>query len=74
MSLNKYTLTVRRESFIKAIRHEQREQFKAEQRAKMLEACNFKDEVWRFKMSLHTLDLTREQARAIKVLPHPYSL
>jgi hypothetical protein len=69
--LDKYTLNVRRESLLKAIRSQQREQFKADRRATLLEhhaRARQADEIYRFRLALFTLNLSNEQGRVLEVL------
>lgn len=59
-SINKYTLDVRREGFLKAIRTEQRQQIKARKRAELLESQDYPERLWRFRTKLITLNLVYE--------------
>lgn len=56
-SINKYTIDVRRQGFLKAIRSEQRELIKARKRAQLLEEQDPAEVMWRFRNKLATLDL-----------------
>lgn len=74
--MNKYTLNVRRESLLKSIRSQQREQFKADRRATLLEhhaRARQADEIYRFRLALFTLNLSNEQGRVLQVPPYPCS-
>lgn len=56
-SINKYTIDVRRQGFIKAIRSKQRELIKASKRAQLLGEQNHVEVMWKFRNKLVTLDL-----------------
>lgn len=74
-SINKYTIDVRREGFLKAIRTEQRQQIKARKRAQLLGSQDYMETLWRFRTKLNTLDLTSELEWqcAVEVLARPFS-
>lgn len=68
---DRYTLNVRRENLLKAIRSQQRQQFKEQKRALLLEhhaKAKQADDIYRFRLGLFTLELSHEQSRVLEVL------
>lgn len=66
-NINKYTITVRREAFVKAIRNQQLSQIKAEKRKKIIDENNILSTLWQFKTSLENIDLFHEENSIMKV-------
>jgi hypothetical protein len=67
--MNKYTINVRRETFVKGIRAQQRENYKAEKRARLFEHHGKADKLYDFRLALKTIDLRCEQRRVVNVSP-----
>jgi hypothetical protein len=64
---SKSTVTLRREFFLRDIRTQQRETFKEERRARLIEHALQVDQLWQFRKSILTLDLRFEEAKVARV-------